>query len=375
MILYHGSPFLFDRFDLSAAGEGTGLKFGFGVYLTEVKTSAIHYSQPRHLPPMPEHYLYTVEIPDLTDDNHLTSALPVVPVIVERVEAKLGVCAPEKVKAHGKDFRKWVGTTLTGAPRAGFAEEKAAAELLNSLGVLYNVWPTAQSKPDGSRNIAVFDARNVRIIGRERIEGESKHSVFPFIREYYPQYVGIQSYPAEECIAFCKTHEEWGILSNMAATPIILDGVELRSAEHVFQMMKFSDPEYVLRVWRGITASGAACGNIKMTAKSYEPVHRRADWGSMIVDAMKFAMQQKYEQCAAFRQELERSRGKYIVEQQPNPRKRADSWSARLEGNRWVGPNLTGRLLMELRDTGGHLCYHLPEDPLAFLRIIKNDII
>lgn len=172
--LYHGSPFLFDHFDLSGAGEGTGIKFGFGVYLTESEASAVHYSQPRNLDLMPEHYLYTVEIPDLTDDNHLTSALPVSPNIIKKVEAKLGVTAPEKVKAKGKEFRKWVGMTLTGAQKNDFASEKAAAELLNSLGVLYNVWPTAQKKPDGPKNIAVFDAAIVRIIKRERIEIENK---------------------------------------------------------------------------------------------------------------------------------------------------------------------------------------------------------
>ena len=70
--LFHGSPFLFDQFDLSGAGEGTGIKFGFGVYLTEVEASAVHYSQPRNLDLMPEHYLYIVEIPELTVDNHIT---------------------------------------------------------------------------------------------------------------------------------------------------------------------------------------------------------------------------------------------------------------------------------------------------------------
>ena len=174
MTLFHGSPFLFDRFDLSGAGEGTGIKFGFGVYLTEVEASAVHYSQPRHLELMPEHYLYTVEIPPLTEDNHLVSARPVSPTIINKVEERLGITAPDKVKVQGKEFRKWVGMTLTGGKKAGFAEEKAAAELLNSLGVLYNVWPQAQSKPDGAKNIAVFDAANVRIVKRERIEIENK---------------------------------------------------------------------------------------------------------------------------------------------------------------------------------------------------------
>ena len=77
MIMYHGSPELFDRFDLSRAGAGTGIKYGFGVYLTESERSAVHYSNPRALKgaKAPAHYLYTVEIPDLTEDNHLMSKL------------------------------------------------------------------------------------------------------------------------------------------------------------------------------------------------------------------------------------------------------------------------------------------------------------
>lgn len=180
--LYHGSPVLFDRFDLSKAGDGTGIKFGFGVYLTEVEASAVHYSQPRNHSlqlggdggGLPDHYLYTVEIPELTEDNHLVSAKPVSPIIIDKVEEKLGVKAPEKVKAQGKEFRKWVGKTITGAKKACFAEEKAAAELLNSVGVLYNVWPQAQGKPNGPKNIAVFDDANVHIVKREHIDVEAK---------------------------------------------------------------------------------------------------------------------------------------------------------------------------------------------------------
>ena len=168
--LFHGSPFLFDKFDLSGAGEGTGMKFGYGVYLTEVEASAVHYSQPRNLDLMPEHYLYTVEIPELTVDNHIVSALPVSPIILKKVEQKLGISVPPNVMTKGKEFRKWLGTILTGAKKAGFAEEKASAEFLNSIGVLYNIWPTAQTKPDGAKNIAVFDVSNIHIVKREQID-------------------------------------------------------------------------------------------------------------------------------------------------------------------------------------------------------------
>lgn len=199
----------------------------------------------------------------------------------------------------------------------------------------------------------------------------SKHSVAAFIKEHYQEYWGISSYPASECAVFCSTHEEWGIFSNMACTPIVVDGVTFKSCEHLFQMMKFKDAEIVGRVWKGITAAGKRSVNIKMTAKSYEPMHRRADWGAMIVDAIKFCMMQKYEQCEAFRQELERSRGLYIVEKQANPKRHADAWSSKLEGNQWIGPNLTGRLLMGLRDTG-KLAYSLPTDAFDFIQTIKE---
>ena len=175
MKLYHGSPELFSAFDLSKAGEGTGVKFGFGVYLTESEASAVHYSQPRNMEQMASHhYLYTIEIPDLTPTNHLVSALPVNEEIVSKVQVKLGVEAPAKVLEQGKEFRKWVGMTLLGTKKSNFAEEKAAAQLLNSLGVLYNVWPQAQTKPDGLKNIAVFDAANVKIVKVEQIEVELK---------------------------------------------------------------------------------------------------------------------------------------------------------------------------------------------------------
>ena len=175
MQLYHGSPKLFSSFDLSTAGESTGVKFGFGVYLTESEASAVHYSQPRNMEQIsPNHYLYTIEIPDLTPTNHLVSALPVNKEIVSKVQTKLGVEAPAKVLQEGKEFRKWVGMTLLGTKKSAFAEEKAAAELLNSLDVLYNVWPQAQTKPDGLKNIAVFDAANVKIVKVEQIEVELK---------------------------------------------------------------------------------------------------------------------------------------------------------------------------------------------------------
>lgn len=175
---YHGSPMLFKKFDLSKAGDGTGIKFGFGVYLTELEASAVHYSQPRNQPLTKDHYLYTVEIPELTVDNHLVSAKPVNPDIVKRVEAKLGQGVLQEKILLGKEFRKWLGLTLSGCKKVCLESEKAAAVFLDSIGVFCNVWPQAQSKPDGLKNYAIFDENKVVIKKIEHIEGDLKKGKF-----------------------------------------------------------------------------------------------------------------------------------------------------------------------------------------------------
>lgn len=40
MLLYHGSPHLFDHFELTGAGKGTGIKFGHGV--GQIKTVTVY---------------------------------------------------------------------------------------------------------------------------------------------------------------------------------------------------------------------------------------------------------------------------------------------------------------------------------------------
>lgn len=185
--VYHGSPKFFEKFDLSKTGDGTGIKFGFGVYLTESEDTAVNYaeprekSQPRKQVKFKNHYLYTVEIPDLTDDNHLVSAQPVHPAIIQRVEAKLGQSVPQKMTLQGKEFRKWIGMVLTESTEVGLETEKAAAEFLDSIGVFCNVWPQAQAKPDGLKNYAVFNDSKVIIKKIEHFEGVLKREKFVLV--------------------------------------------------------------------------------------------------------------------------------------------------------------------------------------------------
>lgn len=197
-------------------------------------------------------------------------------------------------------------------------------------------------------------------------------SIVDFIREYYPEYYGIETYPIAECVTIRKLKDEWGLFCNFAPTPLVVDAVTFESSEELFQLMKFKDEDVIRRIRAGITMSGKTCRQIKMTAKSYEKAYRRPDWGQMILDAMKFCLMVKYEQCVEFRDLLQKSAGKYIVEDQTSmPKKKPDAWGVKADGNNCVGPNILGRLLMELRDNG-LLEYHLPDDTFNFVTTIKD---
>ena len=189
------------------------------------------------------------------------------------------------------------------------------------------------------------------------------YSIAPFIQAYYPEYWGTQSYPAMRCVCIRKVKEEWGVLGNFAPVPIIIDGVTFDTCERLFQCMKFKDKEAVAAVFHA--------NNPKMTAKHWEKDYRRVDWGQMIVDAMKFCLWEKYEQSETFRNELERSKGLIIVEDQTSfTKKHPDAWGVKLYGDSYEGPNLLGRLLMELRDAGC-LTYSIPDDGLGFINSLK----
>lgn len=183
-----------------------------------------------------------------------------------------------------------------------------------------------------------------------------------FIREYYPEWYGIQEYPADKTVSFLKVDGEWGLLSNFARTPIVIDGVTFDCTEKLFQVIKFTDDESRKAIY---SKKGQP---IKMMARHQEKVGSvREDWGRIFIDVMKFCLMQKYSQSEAFRKELERSKGMFIVEQQPNPKRPAGAYSAKLskDGKTWRGPNIMGRLLMELRDKR-RLEYSLPEDAMRF---------
>lgn len=191
-----------------------------------------------------------------------------------------------------------------------------------------------------------------------------------YIKEFYPQWFGDMSYPADRTVPIRKTADEWGVLGNFAATPITVDGVAFDCAERLYQVAKFTDPESR----RELFARRRDLW-LKRTATSLEKTGSvRPDWGRVFIDMMSFCLVEKHAQSEAFRKELARTKGMYIVEDQSAfPKKRPDAWGTKLsaDGTEYVGPNILGRLLMELRDTGT-LPYALPEDAASFRDLMEG---
>lgn len=196
----------------------------------------------------------------------------------------------------------------------------------------------------------------------------SQFSVRAAIEQFYPEYYRWNKYPADKCANIRKTEEQWGVLGNFSREEVVVDGVSFCCTEQLFQMMKFGSKEPLLELYqkRGM--------QIKMNMKKWtNQGFVREDWDGMLVDAMKFCLQTKYEQSKSFRDELERTKGLFIVEDQTSfPKKKADTWGTKRNGDVFEGPNLLGILLMELRDNQ-RLEYHLPDDALNFIEIIKEN--
>ena len=393
MIVYHGTTSKFNHFDPAHLGEGEGKsKFGVGHYATSVyNTAALYAGKCKGR----TKYVYTLDIPDLTDSNHIVSAKPLHNTIIEKVEEQIGQI-PDEAKSSGKSFRKYIGNLLLGNKGTvkqmigslSIEGEIEASKFLYGIGVLYLVWAQSQARPDnGQINVAILDDSIIEIKKIEKVKLDEKGKFIDgsnqivkmkkksstrlaeFIKKYYPEYWGDQVYPISQSVFFNKKADDHWILSNMADCPLEIEGVPFKNSEHLFQTLKFATSESITAVYQA--------QNAKMTAKHWQTIdgHRRADWGQIVLDVMKFCLQQKYEQCLEFREELKNTKGYHIVELQDSQKdkdsSRANAWGVKSKGQNYKGPNLIGRLLMELRD--GKMEYKLPEDWNKMLVIIGEN--
>lgn len=186
-IFYHGTCFLFDKFSLSFLGTGEGKsKFGYGIYITSnYKTAALYAAKAAKANGRNSCYVYTVEVPLITEDNHIFSCKPVNADVIRRVEEKVGKKIPDEATTAGKLFRKYLGNLLSGQlgtvkkmmGKADTIAETAVSKFLSSIGIVYLVWPHAQTKPDGETNRAVLSERDIRVVKIEQVEVDKENKL------------------------------------------------------------------------------------------------------------------------------------------------------------------------------------------------------
>ena len=101
-----------------------------------------------------------------------------------------------------------------------------------------------------------------------------------------------RTYRANDCAVFCKTAEEFGGLSNMAAGfPLEVNGVSIRTSEALYQACRFPHRPEIQRL---IIEQQSP-----MTAKMKSKPHRkdsRPDWDDVRVGIMRWCLRVKLAQ-------------------------------------------------------------------------------
>lgn len=186
-------------------------------------------------------------------------------------------------------------------------------------------------------------------------------------------------YPAEQCIPFItKQGTPFYQLDNMALVPrgdtanlIHYGDFEFRQLEILYIMarMDSSEAHYWLKehLFQGCRVDARKKMEYKAKFRGLE----RADWKQIQVEWMKYCLMLKYRDNALFRNDLMACGDNLPIEDATGTNYASNLfWGARLielDGKKYyLGCNVLGKLLKQLRDNGGVLDYSLPDDMHLF---------
>jgi N-glycosidase YbiA len=150
-------------------------------------------------------------------------------------------------------------------------------------------------------------------------------------------------------ITITKVREKYGFLSCMSPHPVQYQGIIYRTAEALFQCLRFHKYPKIQEEIRSQKSPMAA----KMKARKHRSLlNRGKKWDEAPVDLsmMQLCLKLKFEQHPQLKRNLiETGNAKIIEDCTTHDRESARFWGAvRIDG-KWVGENILGKLLMELR--------------------------
>ena len=175
--------------------------------------------------------------------------------------------------------------------------------------------------------------------------------------------LSVREYKKRECITFKSTKGKNGALSNMApGFPIVIDGQAIRTVEALYQALRFP---YNTQIQQEIIDYPSPISAKKFGRKHIDK--SRPDWNIHRFKIMKFCIELKlFQNFEKFSNVLLETNNLPIVEYTDKDK----VWGAIDEGDYYVGTNVLGRLLMELRENlkSGKFNLIVPEiDDLIFL--------
>jgi ribA/ribD-fused uncharacterized protein len=152
----------------------------------------------------------------------------------------------------------------------------------------------------------------------------------------------------KKIIAFTKVDLPYGWLGNMSPHPVTHDGKTYRTAEALFQALRFDD-EAIREAVRNEKSPMAA----KMRAKKHRDKFIVAPQSTIDVENMRAVLHRKLACHPTLTNLLAATGDAFIVEDcSRRPRGSGLFWGAALVDGQWQGANTLGRLWMEIRDKG-----------------------
>lgn len=147
-------------------------------------------------------------------------------------------------------------------------------------------------------------------------------------------------------VCFTKVKLPFGWLGNMSPYPIEFEGVVWRTAEALFQAMRFNDEEI-----KGLIRANKSPMGAKMAAKKHAlamTIQPQSDKDKL---NMKTVLRCKLTQHPELKEQLIQTKDRQIIED-CTKRQRGSGlfWGAALIDGEWVGQNVLGELWMQLRE-------------------------
>lgn len=147
-------------------------------------------------------------------------------------------------------------------------------------------------------------------------------------------------------IEFTKVDLPYGWLGNMFSAPINYDGKVWKTSEALFQALRFNDP-----VIREMIRNEKSPMGAKMKAKGNKVKMVIHPMSEKDVENMKMVVRLKFDQHPVLKSKLMVSGDHILVENIGNRNgERHLFWGMKKVNSEWVGNNMMGKILMELRE-------------------------